>query len=162
MLIWFVSSFFYSFLNFNLLPEMYEYYVRLSTDIWIFRCFHIYIFIINKHFIYTKLWNILTRGAGWTSSWTESGVVVLSNASHDFQPQWKSLCDAFNLLCFEMVRFIIDPPTHFPRARIIYPRLWLIFHSQVTSRNWRPSIYRWNEPLRESISYPIVCTGFRP
>lgn len=59
-----------------------------------------YIFIINN-FIYTKIWNILMRWVlyvGWMSSWIESGVIVLSKTSHDFQPQWKSLCDAFNLL----------------------------------------------------------------
>lgn len=95
----------------------------LSTNIWIFlyverfefsnihleifwnfskieHVIYTYIFIINN-FIYTKIWNILMRWVlyvGWMCSWIESGVIVLSKTSHDFQPQWKSLCDAFNLL----------------------------------------------------------------
>lgn len=50
-----------------------------------------------------------------------SGIIVLSNAGHDFQPQWKSFCDAATFPAFPGTQstFIIDLSL-FSRSGIIY------------------------------------------
>lgn len=106
-----------------------------------------------NNFICTMIRNILMRWAiyvGWISSSPallsfRTPVTIFNRNGNRFATP--------STFCFEMVRFIIDPPTLFSRTGIIYPRLWLTFHSQVTSRNWRSKYLQMKRVTMQRIDF---------